>query len=714
MFRKCIFVTLILCPILSYGQSNYCSDIFTNKKNINRSFLSTVRNNLGLQALYKQTIGKIVESRQKKSVVPVSKQIQDFRDKYLPLLKMNDLYRESFIRYMEASMRIKSSFLKKSLENRTFINYDFVVIGSGVHGVVAVNSLLRENPNYKVLIIDKNDTGGATFRQSGETFRINSSNRASGPLPLPGRGNINELPALPIQVSDISSSKYPSAGNLGDVLVAGLYAAVTQYANVDVLFRTKATETRLGDGKFPVRLKAEFDESTVEVRAQKLINSTGLGSPKIPREVMDNLLEAPKLTKIPRSRSRLARVMTFEDVMRILSQDPNPRRFFEKKKVGVVGTGDSANVLIEFLLGYAPRLGYGLSDAQTAGAKRIFWIGQKQKTCEEFISDARSRYAQIGTGFRSSDPDKRAPLVGVPSRLMGVFPESGMGKRRVVAKFEDGSGETLDIVILATGYNNRLVDNYRSFIGDKDSNSDLTTKEFLENYTSFLEAKTRVSKNEKVRVATVIPAVKKAKDARIIGVGPGGGKFPRDTELVGIIQNFVSIFNNAPRTEAAVKLITKNVDPLASPNRPVTGSRKISPDLEIRISNFEPIRSLGDYTESYLKFTLMEIFKGAPFKKTSGEFSFDISLVGKELILSSPEGFPNFVQTAKALAFSRDFFNTVRSLFMDTDFKKLSVDVKFGDIKTVGLRFDFEASEIRGEEVINMDNGGVLLTPIIE
>src|SRR6185295_6521094 len=106
----------------------------------------------------------------------------------------------------------------------------------------------------------------------------------------------------------------------------------------------------------------------------------------------------------------------FEDVIRLLAQSEDPRKFFAGKTVAVVGTGDSANVFIEFLLGYASPTGYGFSDAQTEGPKSILWVGQSIQSCEDFIAQARSRYAQIGTGYRSSDPTATPVLKGNPSR----------------------------------------------------------------------------------------------------------------------------------------------------------------------------------------------------------------------------------------------------------------------------------------------------------
>ena len=90
---------------------------------------------------------------------------------------------------------------------------------------------------------------------------------------MPGLGNINELPNLPIQVSDLTSVRYPEAADLGDALVANAYALLKTYKNVDILFETEisqrefnnlALNTKGGDLDFKVTLTIfPLEESTL-------------------------------------------------------------------------------------------------------------------------------------------------------------------------------------------------------------------------------------------------------------------------------------------------------------------------------------------------------------------------------------------------------------------------------------------------------------------
>ncbi len=115
--------------------------------------------------------------------------------------------RETNIKIMESWLR-SQSFLnaKKILGDKEMSRYDAVIVGTGPHALFALASLLKENPNARVLVLAKDDTAGATFRE-GYSFTINSSSRPSGTeKPLPGLGNINELPNLPIQVPEIAAT----------------------------------------------------------------------------------------------------------------------------------------------------------------------------------------------------------------------------------------------------------------------------------------------------------------------------------------------------------------------------------------------------------------------------------------------------------------------------------------------------------------------------
>ena len=613
------------------------------------------------------------ENNRLKSPIPVTKEIQSFRESILPLLKVGNSVRESTVRWMEARLRMLSLEKINIFQNRKSAQYDVVIVGSGVHGITALHEIMNINPNLKVLVIDKSNTAGATFRKAGATFNINSSNRSSGKNsePLPGKGNINELSGSPVQVSELTNVKYPSALDLGDALVTSLYGALSSYKNVDIIFNTTVRGVEVNQANvFANRIQVDNKSlpDGFEVRAQKIILASGLGKPRIPREIQDQIKADPQLTVTPKAKNKLPRVVTFEDVLRTLQKSSNPKSYFANKRVAVVGTGDSANVLIEFLLGYSTKEGYAQSDAQTPNPKKILWLGQCRTTCDSFIADARSRYAQIGTGFRSSDPQTSPILEGVPGRLMEVERVSRKGVKAIT---ESNTFE-VDTIILTTGYSNRLVDILKNLIRDNSDTADLTTLEFFENYGEFLEGVTSVSNKQVVRVARTFA------EGRIIVIGPSAGKLPTDGELVGIIQNSVSIFNNAPRSQAAAGILVKGLEAKA---RPPVRNQAISQRIEkteIVIDNIGSIRLVGTATHSHLNQLVSAAVDITRIKPSQlNTYSFKILKREGRLVMSSENGFPALTRLADSLLETSNFFPLVLKTLNLVENAEVSFRVEF-------------------------------------
>jgi hypothetical protein len=561
-----------------------------------------------------------------KSPVPVSAKINAFRARLLPYLK-NPVLREPIIRSFEAALRIRSKILaKKLIQSDRYAQYDVVIVGAGIHGVIALNRILAKNPNLKVLIIEESDTAASTFRYAKEAFSINSSNRASGKgsKPLPGEGNINELPGLPIQLSDLTNVKYPSANDLGIAINAGLYAAVREYPNVDVLFNSSVKNLleSAKDQRFSESLEVSVGSKKsqiVRIDAQRVFVTTGLGRPGLPDNLRLGVAAEPSLLKS--IDGAVPKVITFEDIMRAIGSSNNPLAMFAGKKIAVVGSGDSANVFIEFLLGYAPREGYASSTSQNGRPSKIIWIGQSKTTCGEFIAKIRSRYQQISTGFRSSSKNVEELIEAVPPKLDTVVLDQTTGQVKLKIDRTDlslsyrGSEDNLiaDMVIVTTGFDQslrgllKMVTQGQStkFGSDADFfNSDLV--ETLTATTSVSEQKTRVAR--------------RLKNREIYVLGTAAGKLAADNELVGIIQNFVSIFNNAPRVLAGVDIANKDLQPRAQ----TAGTQaKISIPVGLvkfgnyRITEIQETRLMPTQTVSFLKSIINEaLSQMAPIENT--------------------------------------------------------------------------------------------------
>jgi len=375
-------------------QSSFCSTEFLARDPAStKSCLSAVEDGLRnadpqlAQRLTKDPVAQAeaamaTSTGAEKYPIKITKEVARFRDRFLGFLK-NPTVREPLTRSFEASLRMRSQLLEKSLnENSNLAQYDLIIVGSGVHGIIALHRALAQNPKLKVLVLDEGDTAGSTFRYGKEVFNINSSNRRSGEdtRPVPGEGNINELPGLPIQVSDLTAVKYPTANDLGTSIVAGLYAAVREYPQVDILFNARANQflEKARDPQFNESVEVSTNSSQFQIDSQKVILATGLGEPNLPKRVAESLERFPALKNSQNGKTP-PRVLTFEDMIRTIASSNDPVSLFKDKKIGVVGKGDSANVFIEFLVGYAAREGYARSSAQDGIAEKIFGLAKTKK-----------------------------------------------------------------------------------------------------------------------------------------------------------------------------------------------------------------------------------------------------------------------------------------------------------------------------------------------
>lgn len=641
------------------------------------TILKNLPRDAGVAAAIRSLQVSLKQSGQLAPNVKMAKPIADFRAVWLPVLKANDGLRESLVRAMETELRVRSTILKERLRatesGSANIEYDAVVVGAGVHGVIALHELLAQNPALRVLVIEASDTAAANFTYAGDIFNINSSNRASGQgtQPLPGKGNINELPGLPIQLSDLAAVKYPTAGDLGDTLVAGLYAAATRYSGVDVLFTTDAKvidtlSSAKKNRRFRYAVTAQFRSrpaSRVTVNTKSVIVATGLGEPRLPNGVVDALKKYPELVTTKDMTKALPRLMTFEDVMRVLARSNYPRKYFENKTVAVVGTGDSANVMIEFLLGYAPSTAYGFSDAQTAGPKLIAWVGQDVRSCNAFIAAARSRYAQIGTGFRNSDPESRPVINPIIQRLERVSP-SEKEKGKINLKFTPGPfNSDVDIAIIATGYEGELRRLFRGIFPD--SGTYATDEEFLAENFTYLLGRTTTSENE-TRIARAlmrepVRGGNSKADPTAVIVGPAAGPLAQRQELVGIVQNSVSVFNNAPRTIATAKFVADSL--VRVKPAPLSGSDVIviaSGDARrsYEISNIQETRVMGIGALSYLQSALVSVARKIQNESGVEEIRLEITDVQREnKVVVKTDAPVNLLPLVRALAETREFFN---------------------------------------------------------
>jgi hypothetical protein len=593
--------------------------------------------------------------------VRMTKAMAEFRDYYLSYFKNLNL-REALIRSFEGALRMRSQQLAKSIAKAGGkAQYDVVIVGAGVHGIIALHEVMAINPNLKVLIVDQGDTGGAVFRYGQEAFYINSSSRASGPdsKPLPGEGNINELPGLAIQVSDLTALKYPTANDLGTALVTGLYAAVQKYPGVEVLFNSEAKQvlSSKSESALSERLEVQSTETNSKFRidSQYTILASGLGVSKIPPKLLETLRKMPGLSK-PSAKNKLPRVLSFEDLIRILGSSNDPMKFFKDKKIGIAGAGDSAYVLIEFLLGLAPREAYALSDAQTGRPVKIAWFNQKAEDCQSFIKDIRARYYQVSTGYRSSSPNFEALFSISPEKLVDV---EAVGANKLQAVLENSKFDMdLDAVVVATGFEQNL----RQLFNEISSGRSLAEKEdvsFFQKAFNFVKGRISTSPGQETPVGW------KMKDQNVLVTGTAAGQLAPAKANVGIVQNFVSIFNNAPRVVSLIRQNLDGIETVASGLKPqFEGSNPETRSSSVIVAGIGEARVIANKTQAYLQAMAVEAYQ---YNGLTKPMRLQIELMKDDRILVRDLSGGDVTGLVQSLTSTRDFFALSKEILNVSD-----------------------------------------------
>lgn len=676
-----VLSAIVFGTTVANANTQQCFD-FLNSSSRNMPYRNNGRPNI-LDSMNKAESDKLTLAQAKENIDPsapvlLTQKAKAFRDRYLPFFK-DPIKREALIQQFESEMRLRSFKTTEELAKRAENFYDLVLIGSGPQGVVFLNRFLELNPKARVLVVDRADTAGATFRYLGTSLTINSSNRASGldRLPLPGNGNINELPGLPIQVSEMTGVKYPTGADLSSAIIAGFYENVRNNPRVDVVFRTEAleelTEATKENPDYSTGAVLKLSNGTkTTVRSIVTVTGPGLGIDRLPEKLKQNLVNDPSLVE-PQAGKKIARVETVGDALRNINQGKAMLDELKGKTILLAGDGDYAYVYLESLLGYMVSAGYGNSTAQTIGPAKVLWLNQSAKDCKEFIAKIRSRYQAIGTGFRSSNPNLEALIQPFDSKLDSVVAE---GEGKVLGTLVDGKKLIGDHAVLATGFEGQVRTLFR------DGKNFVDDKSFYETAWNFITERTRTSADMLTRVGI---ALKSNPNSFLLGPAV---RLPTKEDLLGVIQNFVSIFNNAPRSVGLAEAVSRAFQT----TKKRMGSNKATPvatfgRIEIsdkdqgavRITNLAEKRAVGNLSATLLTSIFKTTLQSLKFVETTSHQSkvdFTIALGSdRQSVVLDSNGSVDLVRLANVLASTRDFFNLSREFLLASPEGKLVFSV---------------------------------------
>ncbi len=441
-------------------------------------------------------------------------------------------------------------------DNPELATYDTLLIGAGVHSATVATAINRADPDHRMLMLEASDVVSANFGLSGDVFAINSRNDEASDDPLfQGRGNINPL-AGPVQLPDLSGARWPSARTLGDAVTISAHTSGSRIA----LGAEVVSVRELPAGNRPARYQVTFrDRRTnreLRVFANQLVVGTGLGQARFDfRDAATNAFVAQEVASFDATqRTRAPRVMTSEQAIRLAAQSRRGRDLFRRAPgqerepiTAIVGFGDSARVVAEWLTGRAPDETYDgdgrLDRAQRGEIGAIDWVvgNDGPETCEEYLQGAPERNL-AGTRDRYADlagPIRAEKIRLVRGRLVAVRPiEEGADQGRVALDYQLANGTTstrvVDRVILSTGFRTQTQRVLRDVLPRDLGDAPLEDSDLVE-----------VVRDGNVGLGKRV----NGQDVYLVGPAAGSNGIVDAGDLRRVNENRASIFNLGPRSE---------------------------------------------------------------------------------------------------------------------------------------------------------------------
>lgn len=324
----------------------------------------------------------------------------------------------------------------KSKQLPVISDYDVILVGAGIHAAAYLYMVKKKNPGLKVLIVEKSPTVCSTFSQLGDSLVLNSPTYSKVGL------NSNIVQGHFIQTSDFDElieKPFPTAKHLYELATMVLF-----HADADILFNHEITSISKEGGNYALSVLNET------ISASCLIISNGMGGP-----ISTSFLK-----------DKISQSVVFGDDF--ISESYKNKVYFESirnKRIAVVGDGDTANCVMEYLLPLVyPNKHYGFGCRDTFLPSLVYWIGQSARDIQEFFYTNKQRYCHSGgvieffwdgdTPFELSDAiwnEARQRIVFAPEKLVSLSHKDDSIELKTCTQNLD-----VDLVIDCTGRSNIL------------------------------------------------------------------------------------------------------------------------------------------------------------------------------------------------------------------------------------------------------------------
>ncbi len=247
-------------------------------------------------------------------------------------------------------------------------DYDVILIGAGIHAAMFVYTAKQVTPNLKILVVEQSGTICSTFSRLGDSLVLNSPTFVKVGL------NSNIAQGHFIQVShfdELVERPFPTAKHLHE-----LATMVFFHADADILFDFGVEQITNLDNTYAISHKG------TTIVAKSVVVANGMGEQKGNSFVRDK---------------GSASIIDGDDFIAACHRDKAFPERIRGTRIAVVGAGDTANCVMEYLLPLTyPNEHYSSFQKGPFLPSQVYWIGQTAKNVQDYYFANKQRYCHSG------------------------------------------------------------------------------------------------------------------------------------------------------------------------------------------------------------------------------------------------------------------------------------------------------------------------------